>query len=653
MTGGGANRKPNRRSKFGQRAAARAIGHPAPGRLSSPRRRGVRRHAAGTRPAALGDSFGADTLTADLPPAGPSGPEPDAPGGGGGGDNGGGGGKRRRRRRSRRRGNRRRPTAPRGIDFGTDFSSLADFGPDGDPHVRPNRAGDPRTASAARVDADRVRLDPGLTEPAEPGGVRMTGFKRMYGRPDAAYARGRAAMQAGGGPVSPKLLGAAVLRGLAAETTDGSHEDFPVVVTVPHAFTQTPRQAVRDAGRLAGMDVTETLSETTAAALAWLWKDIGADGQPVGRTRQALIYDLGAGTFDAAVVRARRNDLQIVAAEGDPHLGGRDWTEALARDLAEEFRAEHGADPLGRATARRLLLGRSERAKLELSRARECVVEVTAGGRAAPLTVTRDRFESLTVDLLRRTRDLTEFLLENAGVEPDGLDVILPVGGAAAMPAVRRMLSDLFGPRASPDHAAGRAFPDPRTAVAEGAAVYAAMLRAHGDGPPPDVPARVRRRLRAVNVEEVGAHSVGIELEDPLVPGRSVNHVLLPRGARLPASVQMTFATTVDDAEGVRLRLVEGESPEAADCDRLGEYRVRGLPAGLPAGSPITVDITLDERNRPHVSAHRVRPAAELAADPTAAHDLAPLTVAPVVPDTAGEDLAKARERLARLMPHS
>ena len=548
-----------------------------------------------------------------------------------------------------------------GVDFGTDSSSLADFGRDGAPHVLPNRRGEGRTASAVDVAPDRLTLGGGLEVDGDAehaidarGPVPMSGFKRMFHDSAGTYSRRGLPMTAGAGTVSPKFLGAALLRGLAAETAGGLPDETPVVMTVPHAFTRTPRDAVRDAGRLAGLDVTETLSETTAAALAWLWKDTAADGQPVGRTRHALIYDLGAGTFDAAIVRTRLNELRVVAAEGDPHLGGRDWTERLADDVAGRFKQKHGRDPLARWARRRRLLGQCERAKLTLSRRPACAVPVTVDGVTDAFEVTRDRFEGLTEELLRRTRDLTEFLLENACVEPQDLDVILPVGGAAAMPSVRRMLSDLFGARATPDHAARGAFADPRTAVAEGAAVYAAMLRARagarGDGPPPDVPARVRRRLRAIAVQEVSAHSVGVEIEDAMVPGRRLNHVLLPRGVRLPTAVQMTFGTTVPDAEGIRLRLVEGERPEAAECDRLGEYRITGLPPGLPAGSPVTVDISLDERNAPHVSAHRAlgaggRPGRRH-------HDLDPLTVEPLPLAPGSRDDEETKNRLARLMPH-
>ena len=571
-------------------------------------------------------------------------------------------GRRRKRRRRRSGGNgeapRRPAPAPVGIDFGTAFSALADFGADGLPHVLPNRRGAALTPSAVTLTAaGRLEPDGGLAadpgdgdDPESGADVPLEGFKRMYVDGEGSLVRGGVPLRAGGGAVTPKLLGAAVIRTLAEETTGGLPEDSPVVLTVPHAFTQTPRRAVLEAGRIAGLDVTDTLAETTAAALAWMWRDVGPDGQAVGKTRHALIYDLGAGTFDAAIVKARGNELQVVAAEGDPRLGGRDWTDRLVAETARRFRERHGIDPVGRAHLRRRLAGRCERAKLDLSRRPMCEVLVEANGRGEAVAVTRAEFERLTADLLERTRDLTELMLDGAGLDPGKLDVVLPVGGAAASPAVRAMLTKLCGPAAlAAADQTGAARLDPRTAVAQGAAVYAAMRRAHGEGPPPDAPARVRRRLRAVTLEEVSPHSVGVELDAPGGAGGRVNHVLLPRNSRLPTSVQTQFATTVGNPQGVRLRLVEGESPDAADCDRLGEFRITGLPPGLPAGSPVDVSIVLDDRNVPHVSAFRADADAAAAADGRA-HNAVELHVEHVRPAPPREEESAARARLAAML---
>ena len=558
----------------------------------------------------------------------------------------------RRRRRGGGGANRRPGAASVGVDFGTEFSALASFGPDGLPHVRPNARGEALTPSALTLTAAGL-LEPadGLATAGDPaaGAVALDGFKRILADGRGTLGRRGAPLTAGGAagaagvPVTPGLLGAACLRGLADGTAADLPADAPAVLTVPHAFTSTPRRAILDAGRLAGLNVADTLSETTAAALAWVWRDTEKDGGPVGRTRYALVYDLGAGTFDAALVKARGNDLEVVAAEGDRRLGGRDWTERLAAEVGRRFEEARGFHPAPRSLLKRRLLGRCERAKRDLSRSDRTEVPVDAGGATLPVPVTRAEFERLTADLLLRTHDLTELMLENAGVDPRGVDVVLPAGGAAEMPAVRAMLRELCGEAATRPHPA---VPNPRVAVAEGAAVYAAMHRANGHGPPPAGPARVRRRLRAVRLKEVSPHSVGVELDGPR---GAVNHVLLPRNRPLPAVVNMEFGTTIRDPRGVRLRLAEGESPDAADCDRLGEFRIVGLPANLPAGSRIHVSIELDERNVPHVGACRVL-AGEAAAAEGRAHDLEPLEVVAVGPPAVVPTDPAARARFRTLL---
>ena len=585
-------------------------------------------------------------------PAGPAAPA---------GEDGGGGRRRRKRKRSRGGAGRRPGAAAMGVDFGTDYSALASFGPDGLPHVRPNRAGRALTPSALLFTADG-RLAPaggwealadgrdgGEDGDAADGSVPLDGFKRMLADGRGTVGRRGAPLLAGatehaaGVPLTPGLLGAACLRGLADQTAADLPPDAPAVLTVPHAFTSTPRRAILDAGRLAGLNVAGALAETTAAALAWVWRDVNPDGGPVNKTRYALVYDLGAGTFDAALVKARGNDVQVVAAEGDPRLGGRDWTARLADEVARRFEAARGFHPASRSHLRRRLFARCEGAKRQLSDRDRADVFVEANGVREAVAVTRAEFQWLTVDLLERTRDLTEMMLENAGVDPRRVDVVLPAGGAAAMPAARAMLTELCGEAATAPHPA---VPDPRTAVAEGAAVYAAMHRANGDGPPPAAAARVRRRLKAVRLHEVSPHSVGVEIDGP---GGAANHVLLPRNRPLPAVVHTVFATTLADPQGVRLRLAEGESPAAAECDRLGEFRIVGLPPGLPAGSRVRVSIELDERNAPQVSAARVLPPEEAAA-PGRAHDLEPLGVVAVRPQSAVPTDAAARARFRTLL---
>ena len=512
-----------------------------------------------------------------------------------------------------------------GIDFGTEFSSVARLGRTGDADLLPDRRGRVLNPSGVRLlPGGRLGVVGDLPDAADEGDAaadgadaersrRVEAVKRLLehpaaGVPDPADPEGGPLHDADG-DLSAELLSAAVFRGLLRDVRPSVRPDAPVVLTVPTSFTRTPRAALAAAGRVAGLNVTDTLTETTAAALAYHWEhgprlrgggSSGAGTSSVERRgRYMLVFDLGAGTFDAAVVRLAGRTLEVIAAQGDHRLGGRDWTDRFAAFAADRFAREHGCDPRRDPAARRALFARCDAAKQQLTEREAVVLSARCGGDARSLEVTRGQFEEVTAPLLNRTRDLTEFLLDTAGLEPDRLDVVLPIGGGTQMPGVRRMLTELVG---RPPDAAG----NPRTAVARGAAVYSAKRRLDR-GEEDCVPARVRADLAGIEVREVSTHSVGVAIESR--PGRAsgppkrVNHVVLPRNRRLPAEVRKRFATTVGSPHGVVVALVEGEAPEADACDRLGEWRIRGLPDGLPAGTFVEVRVLLDEHRVPRITA--------------------------------------------------
>ena len=544
-----------------------------------------------------------------------------------------------------------------GIDFGTEFSSVARLGRSGDADLLPDRHGRVLNPSAVRLlpgggvrvvgDLPDLDADGGFTEPdGEPGTV-VEAVKRFLERPESGIPDAAAGpggiVRDGEGELTAELLSAAVFRGLLRDVRPAVRSDAPVVLTVPTSFTRTPRAALASAGRVAGLNVTDTLTETTAAALAYQWEHGprlragGADASPAQRRgRYMLVFDLGAGTFDAAVVRLAGGTLEVIAAEGDPHLGGRDWTARLAEFAADRFTREHGCDPRKHPAGRHALFARCESLKQALAANREAVLDARCGGGRKSLAISRAEFEEATAPLLDRTRDLTEFLLDTAGLEPDRLDVVLPIGGGTQMPAVRRMLTDLVG---RPPDVAG----DPRTAVARGAAVYSAKRRLER-GEDDCVPARVRADLAGIEVREVSTHSVGVAVESrpARIPGppRRINHVVLPRNRRLPAEVRKRFATTLENPNGVVVALVEGEAPEADACDPLGEWRITGLPHGLPAGSFVEVRVLLDEHRVPQITARlpgsKRRLTVERVANPSA--EL--------------RSDAAARDRLERLLDH-
>lgn len=469
-----------------------------------------------------------------------------------------------------------------GIDFGASCSAVARLEADGRPRLLPDAAGRELIDSILTFGEDGVVHVGSREEVIEPHSSVVTAVKRHLG------GRGFSLRHAGQ-TLTPELLSALILRKLAHDA--GRFGDVAgVILTVPSYFFAPGRQATLSAGRIAGLPVVELLAEPIAAALAHLWRTGGLADED----RSLLVFDLGGGTLDVTIVRATGGRLLVAATEGDNALGGIDWTERLVEFAAEKFRRRHGSDP--RSDSRSLMRLRSacERAKCDLVTESRIVIDVSHAGVTMPLGVSRDEFEQITADLLRRARDAAEFLFESSGIEPDGLDEVLLVGGGTKLPCVARMMTELCGrPVSTP--------PDPQRAVAEGAAIYAAAVAVRrGDVPPSP---EVMRRLETISLRDVNAHSLGIALDDPRGTAFSRNHILIPRNTALPATVKRRFVTSLANPEGIALRLVEGEAPEVASCTVIGDWRITGLPPNLPAGSPVQVTFRCNRQRQVTVDA--------------------------------------------------
>jgi molecular chaperone DnaK len=466
-----------------------------------------------------------------------------------------------------------------GIDLGTSCSAVARLEPDGTPRLLPVADGRELVDSVVAFNGNgavRVGSFDQAAGAGGPGGPVVTAVKRHLGERDFAF-------RYAGHRLTPEFLSAIILRKLA----DGARRygDLGgVILTVPSYFFAPGRQATLSAGRIAGLPVVELLAEPVAAALAHDWRT----GHPaVDRERTLLVFDLGGGTFDVTIVRAAGGRLEVAATEGDNELGGIDWTARLVDFAAEKFRRRHGGDPRSDPDGLLRLTAACERAKCLLATEPRVVLEVSHGGVAMPLGISREEFEQITADLTARARDATEFLFESSGFDPDTLDEVLLVGGGSRLPSVVRMMSDLCGRPATVP-------PDPQRAVAEGAAVYAAAIAARNGGGVPDE--GLRRRLEAISLRDVNAHSLGIALDDARRGPNSRNHILLPRNTPLPAVVRQRFVTSLANPEGIALRLVEGEAPEVAGCTVIGDWRITGLPTDLPAGAPVRVTFRYDAR---------------------------------------------------------
>ncbi|QXJ21489.1 Hsp70 family protein [Actinomadura graeca] len=467
-----------------------------------------------------------------------------------------------------------------GIDLGTTYSAVAWVNGDGDPEIIPDVLGDPLTASVVGLGADGRPVVGGDAKQGQADGADEVAhlFKRWMGNP--AFR-----LPLGGREWTPAELSALVLGHLKAQAEDALGRPVTrAVVTVPEYFTHPERAATLEAGRLAGLEVPRLISEPTAAALAYGLR-------PAPGTRRVLVYDLGGGTFDISLVEIGEEEITVVAAEGDHELGGRDWDDRLAGEVLRGLPREDAA-ALGAAPG--ALLVEVERAKQALSARRSAEVRVTARGRTVRAEVTREAFEEATRDLLEQTGQLAAKLLRETGLDWDGIDGVLPVGGSTRMPMVGRWIE-----RTSGRPPMGGIHPD--HAVALGAAAQAAILLEEEAAARPRLPgpagdraadAPILRLGAPRRISNVVAHSLGM-IAESAEGDRYLNSVLLPRNQRIPsvATRPYQFGLKGDGGDEMEVFLTQGETEDVEDCAYLGRYVVTGFPASR-GGRRTVVDVS-------------------------------------------------------------
>jgi molecular chaperone DnaK len=466
-----------------------------------------------------------------------------------------------------------------GIDLGTTFSAIASLDDHGQPVTLPNRDGEMLTPSAVLLLDDdsavvgQAALDVALEQPDRVA----TLIKRRMGHP--SYGRTIA-----GRDFRPETLSAIILRKLVQDAELRIGPISRAVITVPAYFDDTRRKATKDAGRIAGLEVLDILDEPTAAALAYSLQppQTGARSAPATlpqEQRTVLVYDLGGGTFDVTLVRLSHQHFQTLAIEGDVRLGGKDWDDRIIDHVATLFKKQTGIDPRSDPQALVNLASAAERAKRTLSKLPQTTLTCMHAGQVLTVPISRAELESLTRDLLVRTRFTTQQLLRQAKLTWEQVDRVLLVGGSTHMPMTRQMLQELTGK--VPDNSLAVS-----EVVARGAALHAGIVAAHDFGEDLFMEAGARDVLAQVVEINVNAHSFGIEVKQ----GQDrINDILIAKNTQLPTAASRVYCTVVENQQRVRVKVLQGDAPQADACISIGECWIEGLPPHLPKSSPVQV----------------------------------------------------------------
>jgi molecular chaperone DnaK len=363
---------------------------------------------------------------------------------------------------------------------------------------------------------------------------------------------------------TPQEISAMILEKLKKDAEDYLGQEVSrAVITVPAYFNDSQRQATKDAGKIAGLEVMRIINEPTASALAY-----GLDKQ---ESEIVLVFDLGGGTFDVSLLEVGEGVIEVKATNGDTHLGGDDWDEVIVNWAADEFKKEQGIDLRQDRQALQRLREAAEKAKIELSSVMETEINlpyVTAdagGPKHLLLKLNRAKFEQMTDHLVDRARGPFNAAIKDAGLSVDQIDEVVLVGGATRMPMIQDLVRDLTGDK-EPNKGV-----NPDEVVSVGAAIQGGVLA--GD-------------VKDVLLLDVTPLSLGVETLG------GVMTTLIERNTTIPVKKTETFSTAEDNQTSVDIHVLQGERPMAADNMSLGRFRLDGIPPA-PRGVP-QVEVTFD-----------------------------------------------------------